>query len=223
MFCWVINVKYGNRYSLQCEYGISHGFYRTKNIDRSTSTIPHPIPPFKKGSHRELTLREAAHLWSPAELIQVRCEYKGNCATVRDKWFTGKVECTLHCHGRDRGAHCTKTGDLAAPSGTIKLIRKTRSAPPEPNRQRQRADTQGNTSNRTDPESVDNTTNESCDLPDLDTGDEEVFDVEEVPVEEEPGEDAEVNEEDGSEEEMLNSNDTQQSVIVVASGRRSCG
>jgi hypothetical protein len=41
MFCRVIDVKYGNRYSLQCEYGILHGFYRTKNMDRLTSTIPH--------------------------------------------------------------------------------------------------------------------------------------------------------------------------------------
>jgi hypothetical protein len=51
MFCRVIDVKYGNRYSLQWEYGIFHGFYCTKNIDRLTSTISHPIPPFVMGSH----------------------------------------------------------------------------------------------------------------------------------------------------------------------------
>jgi len=121
MFCRVIDVKYGNRYSLQCEYGILNGFYRTKNMDRLTTTIPHHIPQFKKGSHRELTLWEAAHHQSPAEHIQVRCGYKGNCATVRCKCFKGAVECTLHYHGRDGGSHCTNTGDLAAPCGTFKL------------------------------------------------------------------------------------------------------
>jgi hypothetical protein len=222
IFCRVIDVKYGNQYSLQCEYGILPGFYRTKNMDRLTSTIPHHIPPFKKGSHRELTLREAARLQSPAELMQVRCGCKGNCATVRCKCFKGKVECTLHCHGRDGGARCTNTGDSAAPSGTFKLKRNTRPAPPEPNQKRQRADTQGNTCTRTDPTSVDDTGNESSDLTDLDTEDEEVFEEEEVTWEEEPEEEAEVNEEDGSEEEMLGSNDMEQSVIVVASGRLSC-
>ena len=96
------------------------------------------------------------------------------------------------------------------------------SAPPEPNQERQRADTQGNTCTRTDPTSVDDTANEGSDLTDLDTEDEEVFEEEEVTGEEEPEEEAEVNEEDGSEEEMLGSNDMEQSVIVVASGRLSC-
>ena len=41
-----------------------HGFYRTNNMDHLTSTIPHQIPPFEKDSHRELALREAAHLQS---------------------------------------------------------------------------------------------------------------------------------------------------------------
>ena len=77
-----------------------HGFYRTNNMDHLTSTIPHQIPPFKKGSHRELTLREAARLQSPAELIQVLWRCKGNCTTVRCKCFKEKAQCTLHCHGR---------------------------------------------------------------------------------------------------------------------------
>jgi hypothetical protein len=55
-----------------------HGFGRTKHMDPHTSTIPHQIPPFKKGCHRELTLQEAARLQSQAELIQVRCRCKGN-------------------------------------------------------------------------------------------------------------------------------------------------
>jgi hypothetical protein len=46
-----------------------HGFYRTNKMVRLTSTIPHQIPPLKKGSHRELTLREAARLQSLAGLI----------------------------------------------------------------------------------------------------------------------------------------------------------
>jgi hypothetical protein len=39
-------------------------------MDRHTSTIPHQILPFKQGSHRELTLREAPRLQSPAQLIR---------------------------------------------------------------------------------------------------------------------------------------------------------
>jgi len=96
-----------------------HGFYRTNNMDRLTSSIPHQVPPFKKGSHRELTLREAAHLQSPAELIQVHCRCKGNCTTVCCKCFKAKAECILHCHGRDGGAQCINTGPSAAPSGTF--------------------------------------------------------------------------------------------------------
>jgi hypothetical protein len=41
--------------------GILRGLYRTKNMDRLAATIPHQIPTFRKDSHRELTLREAAH------------------------------------------------------------------------------------------------------------------------------------------------------------------
>jgi hypothetical protein len=156
--------------------------------------------------------------------MQVRCECKGNCATVRWKCFKGKVESTLHCHGRDGGEHCTNTGDSAAPSGTFKLKRNTRSAPPEPshNQKRQRADTQGNACTRTDPTSVDDTADESSDLTELDTEDEDVLEEEEVTGAEEPEVEEVVNEEDGSEEEMLDSNDMEQSVIVVASGRLSC-
>jgi len=224
MFCRVIDVKYGNRYSLQCEYGILHGFYRTKDMDRLTCTMPHQIPPFRKGSHRDHTLREAARLLSPADLMQVRCGCKGNCAPVRWKCFKGKVECTLRCHGRDGSAHCTNTGHSAVPSGTFKLKRNTRSAPPEPshNQQCQQADTQGNACTRTDPLSVDDTAYESSDLTELDTEDEDVLEEEEITGEEEPEEEEEVNEVDGSEEEMLCSNDMEQSVIVVASGRLSC-
>jgi len=95
-----------------------HGFYRTNNIDRLTSIIPHQIPPLKKGSHRELTLWEAARLQSPAVLIQVRWRCKGNCTTVRCKCFKAKAECTLRCHGRDGGAQCINTGPSAALLGT---------------------------------------------------------------------------------------------------------
>jgi len=87
-------------------------------MDRLTSTIPHQVPPFKKGNYRELTLREATHLQSPAELIQVHCRCKGNCTMVRCKCFKAKAECTLHCHGRDGGAQCIDTGPSAAPSAT---------------------------------------------------------------------------------------------------------
>jgi len=38
-------------------------------MDNLTSTNPHQHPPFIKGSYQELTLRAAARLLSPAELI----------------------------------------------------------------------------------------------------------------------------------------------------------
>ena len=109
-----------------------HRFYCTKNMDRLTSTIPHQIPTFKKGSHRELTLQEAACPQSPAELFEVRFRCKGNCTTVHCKCFKAKGECTLHCHDRNGGAQCINTGPSAAPSGTFNLEQNTRSAPPEP-------------------------------------------------------------------------------------------
>ena len=59
MLCRVIDVMYGNQYSLQCKYVILHGFYHTENMDRLTSSMPHQIPPFKQGSHQELSLWEA--------------------------------------------------------------------------------------------------------------------------------------------------------------------
>jgi len=121
IFCRVVEVKHGNRYGLQCQYGTLEGFYRTKNIDRLAATIPHQIPTFMKGSHRRRSLREAARLQSPAELIQVRCGCKGNCNTIRCKCLKAKVECTLHCHGQNDGVQCTNNGDSAAPSGTFNL------------------------------------------------------------------------------------------------------
>jgi len=130
MFCRVIEVKHGNRYALQCEHGIFHGFYYTKNMDRLTSTIPHRIPPFEKCSHRELTLWDAAGLQSPAEFIQVHCRCKGDCTTVHCNCFKAIPECTIHCHGRDGDAQCTNTGTSAAPTGTFNLERNARSDPP---------------------------------------------------------------------------------------------
>jgi hypothetical protein len=76
-----------------------HGFCHTNNMNRLTSTIPYQIPKFKKGSHREPTLPEAARLQSPAEFILVRCRCKGNCTNVRCKCLKAKAECTIHCHG----------------------------------------------------------------------------------------------------------------------------
>ena len=35
--------------------------------------------------------------------------------------FQYKIDCTLHCHGRNSGSQCTNTGDSAAPSSTIRL------------------------------------------------------------------------------------------------------
>ena len=225
IFCRVIEVKHGNRYALQCQYGILHGFYRTKNLDRLTSTIAHHVPPFKKGHHRELTLREAARLQSPAELIQVRCRCEGNCTTDRCKCFKAKVECTLHCHGPDGGAQCKNTGPSAAPSGTFNLERNTRSTRTEPshNQKRRRANTHGDacvdvdptSAEDTDPTSAEDTANESSDLTDLDTEDEEVLEEDGATVEEEE----EGNEQGNEEDELVSNDDIEHSVIVVASGR----
>jgi hypothetical protein len=219
MFCRAIEVKQGNRYALQCEYGILHGFYRTKNMDRLTSNIPHRIPPFEKGSHRELTLREAPQLQSPAEFIQLRCRCKGDCTTVRCKSFKAKAECTVHWHGRDGGAQCTNTGASAAPSGTFHLERNARSDPPASvtsrYQKRRRANTHGDASTHTDPTSVEDIANESSDLTELDTEDEEVLEEEEVTGEEEQEEEEEENEDN----EAVSNDDMEHSVIVVASGR----
>jgi hypothetical protein len=77
----------------------------------------------------------------------------------------------------------------------------------------------------TDPTSTEDTANESSDLPDLDTKDEEV--LEEAGVtgdeEEEEEEDEEGNEEEGNEEgieedDPVSNDDTEHSVIVVATG-----
>jgi len=62
IICSVVKLKHGSRYGLQCQYGILQGLYQTKNKDCLCATIPHQIPAYKKGSHRELTLLEAAHL-----------------------------------------------------------------------------------------------------------------------------------------------------------------
>ena len=225
IFCRVIEVKHGNRYALQCQYGILHGFYHTKNLDHLTSTIALHVPPFKKGHHRELTLCEAARLQSPAELIQVRCSCKGNCTTDRCKGFKAKAECTLHCHGRDGGAQCKNTGPSAAPSGTFNLERNTRSAQTEPshNQKRRCANTHGDacvdveptSAQDTDSTSAEDTANESSDLTDLDTEDEEVLEEEGATVEEEE----EGNEQGNEEDELVSNDDIEHSVIVVALGR----
>jgi len=96
-----------------------------------TSSFAESVKDYKnKGCHRELTLREAACLQSPAELIQVPCRCQGNCMTVRCKSFKATAECTVHCHGRNGGAQCINTGPSIVPSGIINLERNTRSAPP---------------------------------------------------------------------------------------------
>jgi len=121
-------------------------------MHRLAATIPHRIPPFKKDSHRELTLREAARLESPTELIQVRCGCKRNCGTIRCKCFKAKVECTLHFHGGDDGAQCTNAGVSKAPSGTLNLKRNT--TPPRPSQKRPQANTQGEAREQTESTSV---------------------------------------------------------------------
>jgi hypothetical protein len=214
IFCRVVEVKHGNRYGLQCQYGILQGFYRTKNIDRLVATIPHHIPTFKNGSHRMLSLREAAHLQSPAELMQVRCGCKGNCNTIRCKCFKAKVECTLHCHGQTDGVKCTNNGVSAAPSGTFNLERKTIPRPSlNDNHKQLRPNTQGEATVQTYSTSVDDS-----DLTEQDIegeGIEEYSDVDEDEEEEEDEEDEEeeeeavvvVEEEDQAEEEENDESD----------------
>lgn len=90
IFCRVVEVKHGNhhnRYALLWHYGILHGFYDTRNMDRLAATIPYQIRTFMKAS----PLREAARHQSPAELIQVCCGCKGNYGTIRCKSFNARV------------------------------------------------------------------------------------------------------------------------------------
>jgi hypothetical protein len=238
IFCRVVEVRHGNRYALQCEYGILRGLYRTKNMDRVAATIPHQIPTFRKDSHRELTLREAAHLQSPAQLIQVRCGCKGNCTTIRCKCFKSKVECTLHCHGRDGGEQCTNTGVTAVPSGTFNLKRNPSIPGPRQNHKRLRANTQGEDwaqINSTSTDKNDSVENTESDLTELDSDEAEGFEEDEVTgAEEEEEEEEEENveeedeveededveddvEEEGNEnEETVSNEDMEHSVIVVA-------
>jgi len=76
----------------------------------------------------------------------------------------------------------------------------------------------------TGPTSAEDTANESSDLPDLDTEDNEVLEEEGVTGEEDEAKEEERNEEEGNEEgneedEPVSSDDMEHSVIVVASGR----
>jgi len=100
IFCKVIKARQGNRYLLQCQYGILHGLSHTKKMDR---TVPHQFPPYKKDSHRQVTFWRAAHLQSPAEFMQVRYGCKGNWATVETTVGT-KLTCRL---GRVLGSPST--------------------------------------------------------------------------------------------------------------------
>jgi hypothetical protein len=73
----------------------------------------------------------------------------------------------------------------------------------------------------TDPISAEDTANESRDLPDLNTEDEEVLEEEGVTgeeVEEEDGNEEEGNEEGNKEDEPVSNDDMERSVIVVVSG-----
>jgi len=72
-------------------------------------------------------------------------------------------------------------------ANTFNLERNRRSAPPEPSHtlKSRRANTQGDDCVDTGPTSAEDTTNESSDLPDLDTEDKEVLEEEVVTGEEE--------------------------------------
>jgi len=78
------------------------------------------------------------------------------------------------------------------PSGTFNLERNTRSAQLEPshNLKSRRANTQGDACVDIDPTSAEDTANESSELPDQDTEDEEVLEEEMVTGEEEEEEEA---------------------------------
>ncbi|KAF8538647.1 hypothetical protein BDD12DRAFT_884610 [Trichophaea hybrida] len=88
-----------------------------------------------------------------------------------------------------------------------------KSAPPKasPNQKRRRANTQGDVCAHTDPTSAEDTANDSSDLVELDTEDEEVQDEEEVTGEEEEEEEGEGNEERNEEDEPVSNDDMEQS------------
>jgi len=155
-------------------------------------------------------VRSAQRNW-----VHSRC--KGT--TVHCKCFKAKAECTLRCHGRNGGAQCINTAASAAPSGTFNLEQNTWSVPPElrPNQKRCWANAQGDACSHTDPSSAEDTANDSSDLTELDTEDEEVLEEEEVTGEEEEEEGG--NEEWNDEDEPVSKIDMEHSVIIVASGR----
>jgi len=97
--------------------------------------------------------------------------------TIRCKCIKAKAECTIHRHGRDGGTQCINTAPSVAPSGSFNLERNRRSAPPEPshNLKSHRANILGDACMDTDPTFAEDTANETSDLPDLDTEDEEVL------------------------------------------------
>ena len=103
IFFRVVEAKHGNRYALQCQCGV-RDFIVLKVWTAFLQPFPSNSGIRKEGSHRELTNREAARLQSPAELIQVRCGCKGDCATIHYTYFKAKVDCTFNCHGRNGGA-----------------------------------------------------------------------------------------------------------------------
>jgi len=201
-------------------------------MDRLCSTIPHQIPAYNKGSHRDLTLQEAARLLSPAELIQVRCGCKGNCATIHCSCFNAKVDCPLHCHCRNDGINCTNTGASIALSGTFSLaLNPARIDQPGPsqNPKRRRANTRGDTWQSTSVEDSARAGAEDStgsDLSELDTEQGEDYEADAVTEEKEgeEDEDDEGSEDEGSEDEVceeqtVSSNDMRHSVIVVVPRR----
>jgi len=91
-----------------------------------------------------------------AGYIQLNSISPNGVRSVQRNYFKAKVECTLHCHGRDGGAQCTNAEASAEPSGSFNLERNTKTAPLEPSRneKRRRPNTQGDACERTDPTSA---------------------------------------------------------------------
>ena len=64
IFCRVVEVKHGNRYALQCQYGVLQRFNCAKSMDRLSPTIPHQVPSYKRVAIENLLFGKL-HAFSP--------------------------------------------------------------------------------------------------------------------------------------------------------------
>ena len=100
IFCRVVEVKRGNRYSLQCQYGVLQGFNCTKSMDH----LPEPFPIKFRHTNRvaiENPPLGKLHASSPLLNSSKRIvAVKGTVLQFDMNVSKQKLNnCTLHCYG----------------------------------------------------------------------------------------------------------------------------